>query len=60
MTDIKALEAWRTPSPEEVAQARKAEALAQERAMLGLRFAMLVERYREADPARVAPAMGFA
>lgn len=47
-------------SAEEVAQLRAIAARLQERALLDLGFAMLVERYREADPARVAPTMGFA
>jgi hypothetical protein len=61
MTAPKSLEALiRERSPEEVAQLRKIAAKEQERAMLSVRFAMLVEHYRTQSPASVAPHWGIA
>lgn len=62
MTEREALEALleKRLTSEELARLRGAASRAQARAVLNLRFAMLVERYREANPAAVSPDMGIA
>lgn len=58
MTALKSLEA--RVSGDDLELLRKIAAREQERAMLGVRFALLVERYRAENPASISPHWGIA